>query len=46
VTQEMGDVFSYLFQLAGMLNIDLDHMWTLHREKVQGKIYKENVGVY
>jgi len=46
VTQEMGDVFSYLFQLAGMLNIDLDQMWALHREKVQGKFYKENVGVY
>ena len=48
VTQEMGDVFSYLFQLAGMLNIDLDQMWTLHREKVQGKVYPctKNVGIY
>lgn len=40
VTQEMGDVFSYLFQIAGMLNIDLDHMWELHRQKVRTKIYK------
>lgn len=35
---EMGDVFSYLFQIAGMLNIDLDAMW----EKNQTKAYKKN----
>ena len=35
---EMGDVFSYLFQIAGMLNIDLDAMW----EKHQAKAYKKN----
>lgn len=43
VTMEMGDVFSYLFQLAHMLNIDLDVMWDLHRQKVQTKMYaREN----
>ena len=47
VVMEMGDVFSYLFQLAHMLNIDMDQMWELHRAKVQTKFYKENnVGVY
>ena len=39
---EMGDVFSYLFQLAYMLNIDLDEMWDLHRKKVQNKVYAKN----
>jgi NTP pyrophosphatase (non-canonical NTP hydrolase) len=42
VVMEMGDVFSYLFQLAHMLNVDLDNMWELHRQKVQNKLYKEN----
>jgi NTP pyrophosphatase (non-canonical NTP hydrolase) len=46
MTLEMGDVFSYLFQLAHMLNIDLNTMWTLHQEKVQTKFYKENVSVW
>lgn len=46
ITMEMGDVFSYLFQLAGMLNVDLDAMWELHRVKIQTKVYKENnVGI-
>jgi NTP pyrophosphatase (non-canonical NTP hydrolase) len=45
VTQEMGDVFSYLFQLASMLDVDLDYMWTVHKEKVQSKVYKENIRV-
>lgn len=40
VTMEMGDVFSYLFQLAHMLNVDLDTMWELHQQKIQTKIYK------
>ena len=40
VTMEMGDVFSYLFQLAHMLNVDLDTMWVLHQQKIQTKIYK------
>ena len=42
VMMEMGDVFSYLFQLAHMLNIDLDKMWSEHKEKVKMKKY--NVG--
>jgi NTP pyrophosphatase (non-canonical NTP hydrolase) len=47
VVMEMGDVFSYLFQLAHMLNIDLDQMWELHQQKVKTKIYavKNNVSV-
>jgi len=43
VAMEMGDVFSYLFQLAHMLNVDLDQMWELHRQKIKTKVYKENV---
>jgi NTP pyrophosphatase (non-canonical NTP hydrolase) len=49
VVMEMGDVFSYLFQLAHMLNIDLDEMWELHRVKVQTKNYssvEKNIRVY
>ena len=46
VATEMGDVFSYLFQLASMLNVDLDDMWMAHRVKVQHKVYNEkNLGV-
>jgi NTP pyrophosphatase (non-canonical NTP hydrolase) len=41
IVMEMGDVFSYLFQLAHMLEIDMDEMWELHRQKVQNKFYKE-----
>ena len=41
IVMEMGDVFSYLFQLAHMLNIDMDEMWELHRQKVQNKFYRE-----
>ena len=36
---EMGDVFSYLFQLAHMLNIDLDKMWAEHGKKMKCKKY-------
>ena len=39
VMMEMGDVFSYLFQLAHMLNVDLDQMWEEHRHKMKGKNY-------
>lgn len=39
VKMEMGDVFSYLFQLAYMLNIDLDDMWIRHQEKVKYRNY-------
>lgn len=39
VEDELGDVFSYLFQLASMLDIDLDNMWRLHKIKMIRKIY-------
>ena len=39
VASEMGDVFSYLFQIAYMLNIDLDRMWEIHKQKMATKIY-------
>ena len=39
VQMEMGDVFSYLFQLASMLNIDLDEMWQKHQTKFYDKNY-------
>jgi len=39
VSAEMGDVFSYLFQLAGMLEVDLDQMWAEHQSKVHSKKY-------
>lgn len=39
IMMEMGDVFSYLFQLAHMLNVDLDEMWAAHGQKMQHKKY-------
>ena len=36
---EFGDVFSYLFQLAGMLDIDLDKMWYWHQYNMVYKHY-------
>lgn len=39
ITEEMGDVFSYLFQLADMLDIDLDEMWTQQTQKMMKKKY-------
>jgi len=42
IMMEMGDVFSYLFQLAHMLNVDMDTMWELHRQKIQTKVYAKN----
>jgi NTP pyrophosphatase (non-canonical NTP hydrolase) len=39
VANEMGDVFSYLFQLAYMLNVDLDRMWEVHKQKMVTKMY-------
>ena len=42
VMMEMGDVFSYLFQLAHMLNVDLDQMWIEHRSKINNKKYNLN----
>ncbi len=38
---EMGDVFSYLFQLASMLNVDLDDMWFKHQSKIVEKQYEQ-----
>ena len=42
IVMEMGDVFSYLFQLAYMLNVDLDEMWLKHLDKVKTKMYTES----
>lgn len=39
IQMEMGDVFSYLFQLAAMLEIDLDEMWKNHQSKFLDKKY-------
>lgn len=39
IESEMGDVFSYLFQIADMLQIDLDQMWENHKTKIEKKIY-------
>ena len=39
VQMEMGDVFSYLFQLASMLNVDLDDMWQKHMVKINNRKY-------
>jgi NTP pyrophosphatase (non-canonical NTP hydrolase) len=39
VMVEMGDVFSYLFQIADILNVDLDEMWKVHRKKVEKRSY-------
>lgn len=41
ITMEMGDVFSYLFQLAHMLDVDLDEMWELHKSKMITKKYNK-----
>jgi NTP pyrophosphatase (non-canonical NTP hydrolase) len=41
VMTEMGDVFSYLFQLAYMLDVDLDDMWLRHKQKVQDRTYSD-----
>ena len=42
VVMEMGDVFNYLFQLAGMLNIDMDDMWMKQMVKAGKKTYTQN----
>ena len=39
IQMEMGDVFSYLFQLAYMLDVDLDEMWVRHQQKVLQRNY-------
>jgi NTP pyrophosphatase (non-canonical NTP hydrolase) len=43
VKMEMGDVFSYLFQLAGMLNIDMDDMWERHQKKIIHRKYSNDI---
>jgi len=43
VQMEMGDVFSYLFQLAGMLNVDLDDMMKKQRIKASQKTYGSSI---
>ena len=39
IEDELGDVFSYLFQLASMLNVDLDAMWHKNQIKAYSKHY-------
>ena len=39
IESELGDVFSYLFQLAHMLDIDLDTMWKKQQLKMMKKTY-------
>ena len=42
VEDELGDVFSYLFQIAGILDIDLNQMWITNQNKsLQKKYYKD-----
>ena len=43
IESELGDVFSYLFQLSHMLNIDLDIMWENHQRKMNKKKYLNDV---
>lgn len=40
---EMADVFSYLFQLADFLDIDMDSMWDRWKVKSQGKRYDTGI---
>ena len=47
IKDELGDVFSYLFQLAGMLDVDLDEMWKRNQNKSYNKTYfKDNNSYY
>jgi NTP pyrophosphatase (non-canonical NTP hydrolase) len=39
IEDELGDVFSYMFQLAYMLNVDLDRMWQNNQIKAYSKTY-------
>ena len=43
IQSEMGDVFSYLFQLAHMLNVDMDEMWSRHQNKAIQRKYITNI---
>lgn len=40
---ELGDVFSYLFQIAFMLNINLDSMWEQQKLKISKKRYYTSI---
>jgi NTP pyrophosphatase (non-canonical NTP hydrolase) len=43
IEDELGDVFSYLFQIAGMLDIDLNKMWQANQAKsLNKKYFKDN----
>ena len=42
IEDELGDVFSYLFQLAGILNIDLNQMWGNNQHKCLHKKYAKD----
>ena len=44
IEDELGDVFSYLFQIAFMLDIDLDKMWEHNVWKAQKKRYLTTCG--
>ena len=47
IEDELGDVFSYLFQIAGMLDIDLNTMWINNQIKSINKTYvKDNNSFY
>ena len=46
IEDELGDVFSYLFQLSGMLDIDLNQMWEKNITKSYSKKYKDNSQYY
>lgn len=47
IEDELGDVFSYLFQIAGILNVDLDQMWKQNKIKsMNKKYYKDNNSNY
>ena len=39
VEDELGDVFSYLFQIAFMLDVNLDQMWSNNYKKALKKRY-------
>jgi NTP pyrophosphatase (non-canonical NTP hydrolase) len=42
VVMEMGDVFNYLFQIAGILDIDLEDMWKKQMQKANRKTYSNS----
>lgn len=43
IESELGDVFSYLFQISYMLNIDLEKMWENQKSKILKKRYYNNI---